>query len=795
MISIFFYWLSYFIYLIILTSVITCFIIFAMNSYEPTTACMQRLKNQMSLSQWNRRVSQAIYRLRIIEAIQERYGKLSRAAARYAAPKEDWTNIRRWWKWYETREGEPWERLTDRREPGTSRKIPESWEMVIQALYRQGPGIKCSQIRDILVAQFGTSANMSDSAIQRILSKAGLNICQDGEEDKVVELSGGGGLVLLLGALIETRIIRRMAEDVTAFVGIQQAPDELPQKDPAGRNRQGEFTSEYNRNRHEMLKKEEKTLFQSIYEQRSVKNLKHLRIASMSVMTLENRLCCITALPLITDRQGTVGLDGPAGAWMEVLCPVAYRAKTAEMTLNDLKWLGAASTMWESHALTWLSWSKKWAGESWRQLVYYVDATQDAWWTRRFAKSAKVSSTGRVQPCLSRTVLSAGPGVPIIGEIVSGQAELAQRIFLMLDKADRILGEDMIGRITVVDAECCQLEILRCYAEDSKRDIITVLKGNPASGKILEDCGEWLPFRNKDQVREGKVNLEPKKKKSGLKLRVVEMKRQFTRHSKPTWFVTTVKREVLCTKAVAEAYLGRWPFQEDIFRRGRNGAGMERTHGYGVSKVTNVALIGKLEKATRKAESAEAKFGQAESSEKKAALQLSEAWKRLREKKKLSSENLNRRHELGIRQAKQRVKEAGIKLREAACQQKKALKELNALQSKPEDIYVRDTELDSIATCLKMTLPALPEFICQEYLGQRRIMPRTYIESWIALPVTVRQNQHQIIYSVAPNPRSPEMTELLGKALDQITRRKLRSGDLLLIAHIRDKPVLTEQSD
>ena len=64
--------------------------------------------------------------------------------------------------------------------------------------------------------------------------------------------------------------------------------------------------------------------------------------------------------------------------------------------------------------------------------------------------------------------------------------------------------------------------------------------------------------------------------------------------------------------------------------------------------------------------------------------------------------------------------------------------------------------LDSITTCFKMALMALlVEFICQEYLDRYRLMPRTFIKAWMALPVTIRQTRYALIYEVAPNPRDP----------------------------------------
>ena len=106
----------------------------------------------------------------------------------------------------------------------------------------------------------------------------------------------------------------------------------------------------------------------------------------------------------------------------------------------------------------------------------------------------------------------------------------------------------------------------------------------------------------------------------------------------------------------------------------------------------------------------------------------------------------------------------------------------------PDEIYERDTALDSITSCLKMTLLSLLEFICQKYLGQYRLMPITFIESWMALPVTIRQNRQCIIYEVMSNQRDPSMSQLLDDALKRITERKLLVNGRLLVARLRGDP-------
>jgi hypothetical protein len=160
-----------------------------------------------------------------------------------------------------------------------------------------------------------------------------------------------------------------------------------------------------------------------------VEALKQAQPAGPLSRALEQHLRCRVALPLLSERRSTAGLNGPTGAWLEVLSPVVYQAATLDKTLNALKWLDAAPVLWDCHARTWWQCRQRWAGAGWRPYVCYVDSRQDPGWTQRFAKSGRVSRTGRVQPCLSRSVLSSGPGVPIIAEVVSGQRPLDETLF------------------------------------------------------------------------------------------------------------------------------------------------------------------------------------------------------------------------------------------------------------------------------------------------------------------------------------------------------------------------------
>jgi hypothetical protein len=553
-----------------------------MMNYEASTEPVRQLQTHLSPTCWERRLEQAQYRLSVVESLRRQHpsGSLSRAGVRAAAPGVLWANARRGWAGYHTRAGEPWERRVDRRLPERPWETPAPWKSVVRVLGSQWPAPQFGQIRAALVAELGPEAALSDATLRRILQAGGLDRRSAGqaqEVERVTELSGGGGRVLLRAALIETDGLSAMAEGVLALAKAHSFSAGPVRDEPAGRDKRGRLTATYNRNR--LASRGERGVYQSVDEPRADKDLSRLRLASMSAQTLEQPLRCRVALPRVTGRRGVVGLNDPAGAWLEILTPVAYKAATVEKTLNELKWLGAAEVLWDRHAQSWLSWSQQWAGdEPWRQAVYSVDTTQDPGWTRRFAKSAKVSRCGRVQPCLSRTVLSSGPGVPIIAEVVSGKADLGEPLFSLMNKADALLGEGGISRVTGVDAEGCQRKLLRRFLSDPHHDVVSVLKGSLARGKTLQVRGEWIAYRDRDQRREAAVNLAPKEA-DGLTLRGVQMRRAESSHRPLTEFITPASVERLSTQEVADAYLNRWPAQEDLFRWGRHGIGLERSHG------------------------------------------------------------------------------------------------------------------------------------------------------------------------------------------------------------------------
>lgn len=493
----------------------------------PTCEDLRQLQTKLSAESWAKRYYKALEQLAVVDALGGCRGeeKPGRTAIRALVRAEDRTNAMRWWTRVKEGEGEPWERVFDRRAGEPSWRAPAIWTDAVAAMGSLKPTPSYDAIRAALVRRFGAEAALGDTKLSEILTAASLPLPGRTKPSSgtTVELAGGGGLALLLAAALETRAVRKLADVVSERARAQEPPTAGGRPEAGGRDAEGHFTADYNRLRLEDLAERDRPFFQSVAEARPEKDLTRVRLRTLHPHTLSNHLLCLTALPLLTEQRGTGGLDNPAGAWLSALYSPAYRAKTIEKTTQEMKWLGVADDLWDSHARTWLKQSAAWSKGPWRQAVLYVDATNDPWWTQRFATCGKVSRTGRVQPSLQRVVVTAGPGVPVMGVVASGRCDLGETLPTLLAKVEEAAGPDSVRRITVVDAECFQLDLLRGFAEHPERHIITVMKGALAKGKEIQSPGEWIPFRKRDKLREGTVVLRTVADPRELRLRVVEI--------------------------------------------------------------------------------------------------------------------------------------------------------------------------------------------------------------------------------------------------------------------------------
>ena len=761
------------------------------------------LRAAVSAARWAEIVERSHHRVRIVDAVAERRsaGFGHRAALAEVAPDLHWSTYLNWWRCDQTRAGERWERQLDVRVPPAPVVIPADVCASACALRHAIPGLSCEIARDRLVAQFGeVKGNISPASLKRIWKDAGLSVRRGRRStprEDVRRLSGGAGLAFIGAAAAETGVIRAIGDAVAARVAevsavaaqaaeaeatIQQMADEgiahldgvstpaeadtaSPDQGPRGgavldahRDDHGRFTGDYNRAARGPAGPDPRR--DADHTKRRRRQLAELSLAQWSAGTIGQKLLAIGTAPLLTERRGFDGLEGPHGAWLEALGGHAYQAATLDKALAEFALADVGAAVWHTHGTFWAQITQPWRespdAPGWLQFVVYVDATQDPYWTHAYAASAKVSSVNTVMPCLTRVALTGGPGVPLVVETSAGAVSLKKELVPFLDRAAAVLGDGELGRLTVVDAEMGTIPLMTALATRENRSFITVIKGGTAKAARKSNEGSWEAYRERDQIRE--VNLRFEGHDEGahdLHLRGIEMIRSGSRNPTTTTFATNAPLAELSTSQTVDAYLSRWPHQEQLFRNGRNGGGMDHTHGYGGEEVTHVGFTTAVEKATKAKERAEKRVEQTAAAEQQAIKLL---------------DNVEPAHRAaaraGLKRASKESSSALRRLHDAEAEQQRQ-------STKPKEIYVRDTTRDGIVTAAKLTTHMLIEYVLREYFGNLRMEARTFIESIVNLPVTIRTTETETIYEVQDNPRNPKLTSRLRVACAVVTRRKI----------------------
>ncbi len=418
----------------------------------------------------------------------------------------------------------------------------------------------------------------------------------------------------------------------------------------------------------------------------------------------------------------------------------------------------------------------------------------------------------------------AGPGVPLLMVTLPGAVSLKSELIPTLKKLEETVGQGEIGRITVVDAEISSNASILALASMENRYFITVLKGpmgKQAKNIQEQDWQTWSDYRKRDQIRESTLTLNGEDApEGGLKLRVVEMRRE-GRQPKSTFFATTAPEDTLKTEDIPTAYLTRWPNQEQCFRNGRNGGGLNRSQGYGGDYVTHVALETELEKAKKRVESAKSRTI-AENDKLEAAKRLKET---LHSEAKASRKNLTaakKSHRTlakklsdeaasdEVAKSKQTVDDALVakdkkeQLLEAAKQavcsaNKNALAASKALdkaqsvlakrETTPRVIYSRDTTREGIGTVLTAMVLMLIEYVIKEYFPKdTRMEWRTFIELFVYLPVAMKISRTQISYEITGNLRDPARLAQLKHACKEINHQKIKKKGKLLRFTVLEPP-------
>lgn len=750
---------------------------------EPQTDKARAIRAQMSGARWEASVTEALGRVEVIEAVRARRestGESWKRCLHAIAPETSWSKYLHWRRRYEGGDGPGWERLIDLRVPPVLR-IADDVARAARALRRADRHLSCGAARELLRAEFGAALEVSDTWLRRVWAKADLRYVRSSRSrggGAVVEaFHGGGGLALIAAADAETGTSMLLAKAVLALRAELDAeqPDLAVRDEGEGaRDEHGRFTSAYNAHwRKEIGPGERDERWASDAVKRQQRELSGLPVLAHRPETLATKLLCMGSVALITERRGFDGLAGPSGQWLGVFGGTAYMPATLDKTLAHLGWLQADSALWHAHAKAWTTQSRRWSvdGPAWMQTAAYIDATADPYWTRRFARSGKVDRVGRVMPCLSRVAIASAAGVPLLIETHAGAVGLKQRIGPMLERLDDVLGAgDAVSRLTIVDSEAGTAGAMWALHETLGRVFITVLKGQVQKGARIYNEGAWMPYRDRDEIREVTIDLDGRgAPDAGLTTRGVEMRRT-GRRPVTTLFATNATESDLDASAVVDAYLMRWPSIEQLFRDGRNGGGLNHSFGYGGGEVSHVALETHLEREQRRLVNAEAARARAVATRDELAAATREIPGPTRDKALVLADK-------AVKQADQKV---------AAHTAKKT-----ALETMPRAIYERDTGRDSTMTCLKLSLCMLIEFVLREYFGGLGIEWRTFIEQLVALPVTVHTTKTRRHFQIHANPRQPDHMARLADAIREINARKIRRDGLLLVYELHGLPERT----
>ena len=741
---------------------------------EPETLEAQAIRAAMSPERWEASVREALGNAALLEAVnalREETGAPWRACLEAVAPGTGWSRYLHLRRKVAPEGGPAWELLLDRRLP-PSRRAPDAVVQSARSLRRANPTINCASALSLLKAEFGDGLEVSSTWLKRVWAQAGLSRAPSSgrrpEGGGVVEvLHGGGGLALIAAADAELKASTQLAEAVLgAAQEASAAQGEVTPRDEGegARDDHGRFTAAYNHGWREGVAEGARDgRLAPDKKKRKQRELRMLPTASLRPETLAQKLLCMAATPLVTERRGFDGLDGPSGAWLGALGGTPYMPATLDKALAELGFLDVEGALWSAYARLWAKQSAVWSGSGprWGQVAVYIDATSDPYWTRAFARSGKVERVGRVMPCLTRVAMVSGAGVPLLVETYVGTAGLKARIGPMLERLDTALGPGgLVSRLTIVDSEAGTAGAMWALHNDSERVFITVLKGQVLKGAQVTEAGPWTGYRDKDEVREVSLRVKGRGAPAdGLLCRGVEMRRSGGQRPVTTLFATNAGADELDAVRVADAYLARWPNIEQLFRDARNGAGLERSHGYGGEEVTHVALETRLEQVERRLANANEAHAGTVTTLKDLDVALKDAAAATRKS--------------GLNLARKAVNKARDKVSELTA-------EKASLDTTPRLIYERDIGRDSLMTCLKLNISMLVEFVLLEYFQGLGLEWRTFIEQLVHLPVTIRTTARRRTFELQANPRQPAAMQKLAAALTNINARNLtRDGRLL----------------
>ena len=775
--------------------------------YEPNNEELKELRRCITRESWQQRIAKAKSLERCVKKILTRIenGHSQNAAIEAVCEPSKRSQMLGALSSYRL---EGFEALIDRRKP-RERTVSIEQRRIIETARRANAEINVEDIRDILCEQFAEPA--SETTIKRVLSEAGLNrpaVRPKKRADKNVEPLGAAGLELIRAAEVESGAVKGLVRAVLEVARQLPEPGEVDEKQLQLRNRKGQLTARYNRARRKKRGEQIAEAYRTSEEKSEHRDLGRLSFREQSGRSIEAKMWALLSMPVLTFSNRIDELYGPRGKFLQGICGYEYMPETLRKTVSEWTVAGVGYVLQKVHSATWHKVSRQRWERGYQASVVYVDNMSKPLWSRMFVKSAKVSSTGRVQPALVSTYINTGAGVPIYFETHSGTAPLAPRVLQLLERVEA-QADYPVGRLTVIDGECCSADLLRKF-KSKDRDLVTPLPETLAKPEriVFEAGSAPQPYRDGDSIREGKIILRDSKDNGQeLEARAIVIEQR----TKGDWtaLVTLADKENWSARRLADIYFSRWPNQEGVFRLANGAVKLNKVHGYGKRVVVNTSVITKLDEL-------EAKLGKKKDAieangERLAELEtcIAEADKeririeRYMEKRQervdgqLSSDET---HTTAFVQAVSELRESSEKLystKEELNKLRRRYDELTGKQQKAEqqvnkwqgdwnrlgdrrEILEADVSQDILYSTLKLTLAMLVHFVVVEYFPHRRMEWSTFLSRLALLSGRRETDERTVTTYIEANERDRKLMEALEAACERINNRKLKYNNKYL---------------
>lgn len=416
-------------------------------------------------------------------------------------------------------------------------------------------------------------------------------------EERVVTSLPLAGCELLKAVDEGLGAVRALTEAMSKHLDQLPSPTGPVGDDLAHRDDRGRFLPEYNRPGARTMP-ELGDRFETVEKRRGHKDLPAMRVAKESDETRARKNLGLVLLPCVVRGPRWSALQHWRGDQLGELIGYAYQASTLDKYLRELKLAGVSSVCRETVASFWLEQEGSAVDETTGAAVLYADIATKPLWTHHWTRCAKVSKTGRVMPAISTMTLHSGAGTPLVYRSWSGQVSLPAEIPRFLDEYERHAGEATVRRVVVMDREAHAVWLFKELGD--KRVYIVPLRQNVVGPTArFEEVGEWSAY-GPDEVCDGYLWLNDSRKgEKALRVRVAGRRRHRT--GKVSWYATNGSQDEFSAADLLRLYFDRWPAQEHVYRDASGMVGLDVHHGYGKSKVDNVAILDRIEHLDGKA--------------------------------------------------------------------------------------------------------------------------------------------------------------------------------------------------